>query len=108
MKTEDINIGKTIRTVCKQRGFTLVSVAKELGMAKQNLDYLLNKEDFPVKTLFTISKFVGYDFVDLFTQPKEDEQTTEVTLQIKIAKDKSDEVLRYIKDKELYEILTKK
>lgn len=105
MKANDINIGKTIKTICKQRGYTLVSVAKELGISKQRLDYMLNQKDFPVKILFTISKFVGYDFVNLFTQPKEDDQLTEVTLQIKISKEKSDEVLKYIKDKKLYEIL---
>ncbi len=108
MRTEEINIGKTIRTICRQKGFTLVSVAKELGISKQRLAYMLNQRDFPVKNLFTISKFVGYDFVKLFTQPKEEEQETEVTLQVKISKEKSDEVLRYIKDKELYDILTKR
>lgn len=106
MKTEDINIGQTIRSVCKQRGYTLVSVATELGISKQSLDYMLNQKDFPVKILFTISKFVGYDFVNLFTLPKKEDQQIEVTLQVKISKEKSNEVLQYIKDKELYELLT--
>ena len=43
--------------------------------------------------------------VALFTQPNEEEQRTKVVLQIEIEKSKSDEVLQYIKDKQLYEIL---
>ena len=41
----------------------------------------------------------------MFTQPTEEEQRTKVVLQIEIDKSKSNEVLQYIKDKNLYEIL---
>ena len=54
---------------------------------------------------FTISKVLGRDLVAMFTQPTEEEQRTKVVLHIEIEKEKSDEVLRYIKDKNLYEIL---
>ena len=66
------------------------------------------KEDLYVKDLFTMSQVLGRDLVALFNQPTEEEQRTKVILQIEIEKDKSDEVLQYIKDKNLYEILKSK
>ncbi len=66
------------------------------------------KEELYVKDLFTMSQVLGRDLVALFNQPTEEEQRTKVILQIEIEKDKSDEVLQYIKDKNLYEILKSK
>ena len=108
MKNKEIHIGKTIRTICKQRGLALTEAAEEAGMTKQKFDYWLKKDDIPVKKLCTISKAVGYDFVALFVQPKEEDQEAKLKLQIEIPKDKQDEILKLIKDKSLYEILKNK
>lgn len=80
-------------------------VADKLGITRQTFNGWLNRDDIYVKDLFTLSTIVGYDFVKVFCQPTETEQNTKVVLQIEVEKDKTNEVLSYIKDKRLYEIL---
>lgn len=107
MKTTEIHVGKIVSDVCKQRGYKYSEVAQKIGISKQTLNNRLKRNDWSVKDLFTISQAVGYDFVALFTQPTEDKerQETKVVLQIEIGKDKANEVLEYINDKQLYSIL---
>lgn len=107
MEKENINIGKFVEKTIKQRGLKPSEVANAAGITRQRLNGWLKKSDLYVKDLFTLSKAVGFDFVAMFNQPKEDLQKTRVVLQIEIEQEKSDEVLRYIKDNELYNILKK-
>lgn len=108
MKTKEINIGKEIQNVCKQRGYTLSEVAQKIGISRQTFNGWLKKDDMRVKDLFAVSEAVGYDFVALFNQPAgNDGQCTKVVLQIEIEESRNKEVLQYIQDKKLYELLTK-
>ena len=106
MNAKEIHLGKTIHEACKRSNYSQVEIAQMMGFSKQKLQGRFLQDDWGVKELFTISQILGQDFVAPFTQPKDKEdQKTKVVLHIEIEKEKSDEVLRYIKDKQLYEIL---
>lgn len=105
MNAKEIHVGQLLKEACNQSNYTNVEIAEKAGISKQTLNGWFKKDDLKVKDLFTLSAVLGRDLVALFTQPTEDEQRTRVVLQIEIEKSKSDEVLRYIKDKNLYEIL---
>lgn len=105
MNTKEIHVGQLLKEACNQSNYTNVEIAEKAGISKQTLNGWFKKDDLKVKDLFTLSAVLGRDLVALFTQPTEDEQRTRVVLQIEIEKSKSDEVLQYIKDKNLYEIL---
>lgn len=105
MNAKEIHVGQLLKEACNQSNYTYVEIAEKAGISKQTLNGWFKKDDLKVKDLFTLSEVLGRDLVSLFTQPTEEEQRTKVVLQIEIEKNKSDEVLRYIKDKNLYEIL---
>ena len=105
MKTNEIHIGKMLLEACNQSNYTKVQIAELCGVSKQTLNGWFKKADLSVKNLFTISRVLGRDFVAMFVQPNVVEQKTRVVLQIEIEKEKSDEVLRYIKDNKLYDML---
>lgn len=105
MNAKEIHVGKLLKDACNQSNYKLTEIAQMAGISKQTLNGWFKKDDLKVKDLFTISKVLGKDFVALFVQPNESEQRTKVILHIEIEKEKSDEVLQYIKDKNLYEIL---
>lgn len=105
MNAKEIHVGQLLKEACNQSNYTYVEIAEKAGISKQTLNGWFKKDDLKVKDLFTLSKVLGRDLVALFTQPTEEEQRTKVVLQIEIEKSKSNEVLRYIKDKNLYEIL---
>lgn len=108
MNAKEIHVGEMIKEACKQSNYTQVEIAEKCGISKQTLNGWFKKPDLYVKDLFTISQVLGKDLVALFTQPAETDQRTKVVLQIEIEKEKSDEVLKYIKDNKLYSILTNK
>lgn len=108
MKILEIHVGKTVSDICKQRGYKYSEIAQKIGISKQTLNSRFKKSDWSVKDLFTISQVVGYDFVSMFTQPQkndDEEQKTKVVLQIEVEQSKTNDVLEYIKDKQLYNIL---
>lgn len=105
MELENVNVGKIVEEACKQSNYKLIDIAQRCGVTKQVLNGWFKKPDLKVKVLFTISKALGVDLVARFTQPKETEQPPKIVLQIEIEQDKSDEVLKYIKDKQLFELL---
>ncbi len=105
MKAKEIHVGKLLKEACNQSNYKYAEIAEKAGISRQTLNGWFKKDDLYVKDLFTISEVLGRDLVALFTQPTEEEQHTKVVLQIEIEKSKSDEVLQYIKDKNLYEIL---
>lgn len=107
MEKKKVHVGEMIQNAIKQRGLKPSEVAKLAGITKQRLNGWMKKDDIYVKDLFTLSKAIGVDLVARFTQPKEDTHQTKVILQIEIDQDKSDQVLQYIKDKELYNIIKK-
>lgn len=105
MDIEKIHVGKLVEDACKQSNYKLIEIAEKAGVSKQTLNGWFKKDDLKVKNLFTISKVLGTDLVAKFNQPKDTNQPTKIVLQIEIEQDKSDEVLKYIKDKKLYELL---
>ena len=108
MNTEKIHIGEIIKETVKQRGYSLVEVARKIGISRQKLNGWLKKDDISVKDLFTISKAVNYDFVKQFCLPSEEEQETKIILHIEVEKGKINEVMKVIQDKQLYNILKRK
>ncbi len=105
MKAKEIHVGNLLKEACNQSNYKYAEIAKKAGISRQTLNGWFKKDDLYVKDLFTMSQVLGRDLVALFTQPNQEEQRTRVVLQIEIEKSKSDEVLQYIKDKNLYEIL---
>jgi hypothetical protein len=57
--------------------------------------------------LFTISKVINHDLVRVFCLPTKEEQETKVVLHIEVEKGKVKEVLKFIENKQLYDILSK-
>ena len=108
MKINEIHIGEMVQTICKQKGYQLTEIADKLHFSKQRLNGWLKKDDWPVKELFTVSELLGYDFVAIFNQPVQSEQKTKVVLQIEVGEDQKDEVLSYIQDNRLFELLKTK
>lgn len=106
MKNNQIHIGKLIAEVCKQKNYKFADVAKKMGISKQVFNAWLKKDDFEVKKLLTISEILDYDFLQHFSYtPATPPQPTKVVLQIEISNDKTNEVLQYIQDNKLYNLL---
>lgn len=105
MEKIKIHIGETIKDIVRQRGLPLAELAREIGISRQKLNGWLKKDDISVKDLFTISSAVGYDFFKIFNLPSEEKQETKVILHIEVEKGKVNDVLAYIEDKQLYNIL---
>lgn len=105
MEVKKIHVGKLVEEACKQSNYKMTEIAEKAGVTKQTLNGWFKKDDLRVKVLFTLSEVLGTDLVAKFTQPHIDSQPTRVVLQIEIDKEKSDEVLQYIKDKKLIELI---
>lgn len=107
MEKVKIHVGNLVKETVKQSGYSLSDVAREIGISRQTFNSWLNKDDIPVKDLFTISRAINIDIVKKFCLPMSEEQETKVILHIEIEKDKVNDILRVIKDKQLYNILKK-
>jgi len=107
MDTRKIHVGDLVREAVKQSDYSFSDVARKIGVSRQKLNGWMRKDDMPVKDLFTISQSIEIDIVKTFCLPKGDEQETKVILHIEIEKDKVNDVLKMIKDKQLYNILKK-
>ncbi|MDR1675183.1 MAG: helix-turn-helix domain-containing protein [Tannerella sp.] len=105
MEVNKIHIGNFIKDTVKQSDYSLSEVARRVGISRQKFNGWLNKDDWSVKDLFSVSKAVNIDFVKHFCLPKEDEQETKVILHIEVGKNKMNDVLKVIKDRQLYDIL---
>ncbi|MDR0830012.1 MAG: hypothetical protein LBN95_07875 [Prevotellaceae bacterium] len=105
MKKQEIHIGEFVKDAVKQSEYSFADVAKKAGISRQTFNGWLKKDDWSVKNLFTVSQALGYDLVKSFCLPTENEQETKVVLQIEVEKSKTNEVLKFVKDKQLYNIL---
>ncbi len=105
MKTKEIHVGELVKNAVKDSGYTLSEVARNIGISRQTLNGWLNKSDMSVKDLFTISEAIGYDLVKNFCLPQNKNQEAKVILHIEIENDKVNDVLKLIKDKQLYNII---
>ena len=107
MNIKNYHIGKTVKSIVKQRNTSLASLAAELGVSRQVLNNWLNKDDMPVKVLFTISQIIDYDFFNDFRLNSEESGKPKICLNIEIPDSLQDEILEYIRDKNLYNLLKK-
>lgn len=105
MEREKIHIGNLIRIKVSQRDMTLQELADTIGISKQRLNGWLKKDDISVKTLFTISKVLDYDFIRLFNQPEENNKK-KMIIQIEVDDAKQQDILNYLDDKQIKNILT--
>ena len=105
MEREEIHIGNLIRIKVSQRDMTLQELADAIGISKQRLNGWLKKDDISVKTLFTISKVLDYDFIRLFNQPEENNKK-KMIIQIEVDDAKQQGILNYLDDKQIKNILT--
>jgi transcriptional regulator with XRE-family HTH domain len=107
MEKKKIHVGELVKEYVKQHDESFAEIARKIGVSRQTLNGWLRKDDWSVKDLFTISSVVNHDFVKSFCLPEETEQETKIILHIEVGKDKIGEVLKVIKDKQLYNILRK-
>ena len=107
MEIRKIHVGDLVREAVKQSNYSFSEVARKIEVSRQKLNGWMRKDDLLVKDLFTISQAIDFDIVKKFCQPKGDEQETKVILHIEIEKDKVNDLLKVIKDKQLYNILKK-
>ncbi|MDR1198294.1 MAG: helix-turn-helix domain-containing protein [Prevotellaceae bacterium] len=107
MNAKKIHVGNYVKNAVKQSDYSLSDVARKIGVSRQKLNGWLNRDDMYVKDLFTISEAINYDLVKFFCIPEDNEQETKVILHIEVEKNKINDVLKIIKDKQLYNILKK-
>jgi transcriptional regulator with XRE-family HTH domain len=107
MEAKKIHVGKFVYDVVKESNYSFSEVARKIGISRQTLNGWFKKEDWFVKDLFTISQIINHDLVKTFCLPMEEEQDTKVILHIEVGKNNVNDVLKYIKDKQLYNILKK-
>lgn len=105
MNIKEYHIGKEIKLVVKQSNTSFVHLASELGVSRQVLNNWLNKDDLPVKVLFTISKILNYDFLEVFRLSTDEKEKPKICLHIEIPDSHQNEILEYIQDKKLYNLL---
>jgi len=60
-------IGQKIKAVLKQRNMKLKDFAMEIGMARQNIYRLFEKESIDTDLLLKICKVLDYNFFDYFS-----------------------------------------
>ena len=108
MKKENTHIGNLIKSVITQKSLKNAEVARNAGITPQRLNNWLNKDDIYVKDLFRLCKALNYDFFEPFRLPKEEmEQETKITLQIEIPSELKSDVMKFIRDKSLQDLLLK-
>ena len=110
-----MEIYESIREIRLQKSINQQVIADALNLDVAVISNIeKGKRDLRVKELEIISKVLGMSVIDLFTYPdkyvkvsqKEDEQI-EAILQIKLRKDKKDQVLKLVFGENNIEILNK-
>lgn len=56
------SIGQRVKTVLKEKGFTVIWLAEQLDCDRSNVYDLFNRDDMSTGILARISQLVGYDF----------------------------------------------
>ncbi len=115
MEIKKIHIGEEIKKVAKERFSRDTEFAEKLGRSRQTVYDMYKRETIDVNTLLDVCKVLSYNFFDLYTsqlpfvKQMEDLQTEpiEATLQIKLRKDKKDQVLKLVFGENNLEILNK-
>ncbi len=115
MEVKKIHIGNEIKKVVKEKKLRNIDLAKKWDKSRQSVSDLFKRETIDVNTLLTISQILSYNFFELYTEQlpfyKRMEnlknEPIEATLQIKLRKDKKDQVLKLVFGENNLEILNK-
>lgn len=107
MEVKKIHVGSIVKEAIKQSNYKYSEVARKIGISRQTLNGWMKNDDMFVKELFTISEIINIDMVKNFCLPQKEKEDTKVILHIEIEKEKVNDVLKVIKDKQLYNILKK-
>ncbi|MBO5250274.1 MAG: helix-turn-helix transcriptional regulator [Muribaculaceae bacterium] len=59
-------IGQIIKTVIKEKGISIVSLAKDLSYTRANIYKILDKKSIDTDVLLKISIILEYDFFELY------------------------------------------
>ncbi len=59
---DDLKISEIIGILCKREGITKKELAERMGTTRQNLNYLLNKDNFRINEIIKIADCLGYTF----------------------------------------------
>ena len=113
MRMPKINIGKYIKDTVNNSGYSSAEVARKIGISRQKLNGWFQRDDMYVKDICAISEAINIDLLKPFClstkennqQTKENNQSTKVVLHIEVSKEKMNDVLKVIEDKNLYDIL---
>jgi transcriptional regulator with XRE-family HTH domain len=110
------SILKNIRAIREAKGYSQDQIADKLQISQsQYARFERGATKTDLETLYSFSSIVGLNLIDLITYPKKyidiDEisgtETVEATLQIRLAKDKKDQVLKLVFGENSLEILNK-
>ena len=110
-----MNIKRNIKELRIQKSVNQQEIADALNVDVSVISNIENgKRELKVKVLEIIANVLGVSVVDLITYPKKyvekitnDDEPAEVVLQIKLKKDKKDQVLKLVFGENNIEILNK-
>lgn len=110
-----MNIKRNIKELRIQKSVNQQEIADALNVDVSVISNIENgKRELKVKELEVIANVLGVSVVDLITYPKKyvekianDDEPAEVVLQIKLKKDKKDQVLKLVFGENNIEILNK-
>lgn len=110
-----MNIKRNIKELRIQKSVNQQEIADALNVDVSVISNIENgKRELKVKELEIIANVLGVSVVDLITYPKKyvekitnDDEPAEVVLQIKLKKDKKDQVLKLVFGENNIEILNK-
>ncbi|GHT32064.1 hypothetical protein FACS189434_03010 [Bacteroidia bacterium] len=106
METRKIHIGQFVKDAVNNSEYTFAEVARRIGISRQQLNGWFQKDDLYVKDLYTVAEVINKDLLKPFCLPnKEEDNPTKILLQIEVGKDKINDVLNFIDDRNLYRIL---
>ena len=107
METKKLHIGEAIKMVANRQGVNNAELARRIGTTRQNIALILKKDTIDVKQLFTFCEALNFDFFEPFRidGALKEKEEPKVLLQIEIEKDKVNDVLKVIHNKELYNLI---
>lgn len=121
MKTESkpfaAEVLGNVRKIMNDKGIKQVAIAEAFGLTESQCSKILNgKSQLTLQNLSDFARIVGMREIDVLTYPEKffnsqadnkDAEPVEATLQIKLKKDKKDQVLKLVFGENNLEILNK-
>lgn len=107
IEIEKIHIGKIVSKALSRSKLTKSEFAREIDVYSQNINRMLESEDWSAIKLIKAGEVLGVDFSFLFGKQHKKAEKSKMILQIEIEEDKFNDVLKNIENKDLYNILKK-